>query len=191
MVLSGRKDLRFLDQAALLPCSTWAAVLGRQPTAVGPRRPVRRRGAGRRVGRAVQPVAHRSLLQTGLDLLHVILGELEAEPLPPQLLRHSSTSCHCRQTDRAPRFLRFRAAADDSAQQLLRHLAAVEPFPLLERAGHTGKVPCIVIGQKTRGHVLRTQDPGVVRQAALGVRPRVGIDQLPSRGDCARPDRRH
>ena len=77
-------------------------------------------------------------------------------------------------------------------KQLLRHLAAVEALPLLERAGHAGVVPRVVGRLKTFRQILRPEhpsvigggahDPRVVRQAAGRVRALVGVHERRAEG---------
>ena len=49
-----------------------------------------------------------------------------------------------------------------------------------------GKYQVSLVGGEAVGDVLRAEDPGVVGEPALGVGPRVGVDQLPRRGDADR-----
>ena len=87
--------------------------------------------------------------------------------------------------DRGPVRSRSRDA-NDAAQKLLRHLAAVPAGPLLKGPAHAGKIPRVFVRLKPLGQILRAKDPGVVGEPAGGIRPRVGIDQLPRRGDSHR-----
>ena len=49
-----------------------------------------------------------------------------------------------------------------------------------------GKYQVSLVGGEAVRDVLRAEDPGVVRQPALGVGPRVEVDQLPRRGHADR-----
>lgn len=103
------------------------------------------------------------------------------------------------------------ARADDPPEKLLGHLATVESGPLLEGAGHAGKIPGILRHAEAIGQVLRPErvrpilvarrveegrrprrvvaddfthgigganNPGVVGQAAAGVRPLVIVNEF-------------
>ena len=70
---------------------------------------------------------------------------------------------------------------NDTGQQLLGHLATVEPFAFLEGSRNAAKVPCVMARAEALRSILWTGDPGVVRESSVGVRPRIGIHQLPCR----------
>ena len=70
---------------------------------------------------------------------------------------------------------------NDTGQQLLGHLATVEPFAFLEGSRNAAKVPCVMARAEALRCILWTGDPGVVWESSVGVRPRIGINQLPCR----------
>ena len=74
------------------------------------------------------------------------------------------------------------SSADDPAQQLLGHLAAVPAGRSLNVPQTRGKYQVSSSGCEALGQVLRPEDPGVVGQPAGGIRPAVAVDQLPGRG---------
>ena len=77
-----------------------------------------------------------------------------------------------------------RAGADDAAEELLGHLAAVEAGALLEGAGDAGEVPDVLVGAEAVDDVLRADEPGIVREPAGRIRAGVAVDELAGRGDA-------
>ena len=77
-----------------------------------------------------------------------------------------------------------RAAADDPAQKLFGHLAAVPAGAFLEGAADPRHVPGVALGGEAVLNVLRAENPGVVGKTAFGVGPGVEVDQLPRRGNA-------
>ena len=146
------------------------------PMPPGPGHVRSRRGAGQGIGGAVQRGADAGGVKPIFDLRYVIRRQLEADPSSAEFLGH-----HQRSAAAAERIehnlVRHWRRADDPPQKLLRHLAAVKALALLERAAHPQKEPGVVVRRETVGDVLRAEDPGVVGQTALGVRPLVAVDQ--------------
>src|SRR5208337_940432 len=55
---------------------------------------------------------------------------------------------------------------------------------LFEGAANPGNIPGVAFRGETSLDVLGTEDPGVVGKTAIGVGPRIEVDQLPRGGDA-------
>ena len=91
--------------------------------------------------------------------------ELETQVMPLQLLGYDQRRAAAGEGVEHD-VAGVRAAADDPAQELLGHLAAVPAGTLFERAADTRKVPGIALGGEPVRHVLRAQI-----QMSSGTRP--------------------
>src|SRR5713101_10056725 len=60
----------------------------------------------------------------------------------------------------------------------------MEAHSFFERAGHAREIPSGLIRSKAVGNILRTQNPGVVGEAASGMRPAIGIHKLAGRANA-------
>ena len=139
-------------------------------------------GDGRRLG-AFEGVAGLAGVEPLLGSVGVFGGELEAEVAAAELAGDGQR-CAAAGEGVEHEVAGVRASADDAAQDLLGHLAAVPACAFLEGAADAGDAPGVAVGLEAVGHVLRAENPGVVGQATLGVGPLVGIDQLAGGGDA-------
>ena len=90
-----------------------------------------------------------------MNLSCIILRQFEANEAAPQFFCHGERGAAA-----AERFkngvARIGRDFDDSAEQLLGHLAAVPSRTLLERAADSREIPDVFFRLKTAGGVLRT-----------------------------------
>ena len=63
-------------------------------------------------------------------------------------------------------------------------MAAMPTGAFFECAADSREVPDVFVGGEIFGDVLRTEYPGVIRQAAFGMGAGVGVNELPSRWDA-------
>ena len=142
-----------------------------------------RRRADGWLGRSVQGIADTDRRQPVGAAFGILRRQLKAEITPTKFFGHGQGRCAA--AERIEHEIAFgRAKLDDAAEQLFRHLTAVKSGPLFERAGNAREVPGVFGRSEAARQILRSQDPRIVRQAAGGVGPIVGIHQLPGRGDA-------
>src|SRR6266404_600446 len=75
--------------------------------------------AGLGIFRSLEELAFPCLIEPGLDLLTILLGNVEADPAPSQFLRHDERRAAAGKRVQHG-FSRFGAGTDDSSQQLFR-----------------------------------------------------------------------
>ena len=143
----------------------------------------RRRSTHERVHRSLERIADTGLLEPGESPASVLFAELESEAAAAEFFGDDQRrrAASKRVDDELP-FLG--AGADDASQELLRHLAAMKAGPLLERPRHSREIPRVLPLGEAVAQVLWTQDPRVVGQSPAGISPRVGIHELPGRGNA-------
>jgi len=131
--------------------------------------------SGERISTAVQGLAALGHVELGLDCRGVFRRELEAEEPPIKLL--GDGECSATAGERVEDdFTGIRASADDSAQDLLGHLAAVPASALFERTTDARDVPAVAFGSKAVRDILWAEDPGVIQYPSLRIGTRVKVD---------------
>ena len=140
----------------------------------------RARRAFDRVLGAIDRLAYQGFPQAFLDPFCIFLREFEPHPLAPKFF--GDTKGRAAAAKRVKdQVLRIARSPNDTGEQLLGHLATVEPLAFLEGSRNAAKVPCVMARAEALRSILWTGDPGVVRETSVGVCPRIGIHQLPCR----------
>src|SRR5690606_30130276 len=119
---------------------------------------VRRRGAGDRVDRAVERLARLDAVEPLTGPGGVLVRQLKSEVVPDEFLGDRQR-CSAAGKGVEDQFVRPGAGANDSAEHLFRHLAAMPPLALLEGAVDPRVVPGVFMRMERGRQILRSENP--------------------------------